>query len=296
MKWGKDRPQLETWLQRIAPHPRIVGSTPGQSYYLDPRRVIYDHELLLFAKGGSFEVVFNEERYELGSNSFIIIPPGRWHVSRGIESENVKRAWIHFDWIYDPRPVPELDLTYAPAEPEQNKYHYAPEFMPSAVMHGKIHNPQQIFSLQQRIQERFNTSQRASTRALVLELLLELLDPEGHSGAQNNVQISHALEIRNALDKIAHMPFDQAPAVREYLDDRGQSYDHQARIFKKAYAVTPLQYINALRIEQACNLLRDTSLTVSAIAEQLGYNDAVYFGRSFKKYSGLTPQGFRRQG
>ncbi len=291
------------WLDEINPHPRIVGTSGGQPNYIDPKRVIYDHELMLFGSGGSFVLTFDDGRqYEFGSNTFVIIPPGQWHVCRGIICEHVDRSWIHFDWTFDNRPVAELDMTYAPADPLPHLYHHAPDWVPSDLIHGSIANPESAFSLHRRISERFNFSKGArqkSSRALLLELLLQLLgDEQSEVSARpmdRKISPFNPFSIRDALDQYAQMSFGECPPIKLYLQDRGQSYDHQARTFKKSFGISPLQYVNSLRMEQAANLLHDTSMKVSEIAEQLGYDDLVYFGRIFKKIMGKSPQSWRKQ-
>ena len=61
--------------------------------------------------------------------------------------------------------------------------------------------------------------------------------------------------------------------------------------------MTPMQYQQALRIERSKDLLENSRLPVEAIAEQVGYQDRVAFGRLFKRLAGLTPAAYRqRQG
>ena len=61
------------------------------------------------------------------------------------------------------------------------------------------------------------------------------------------------------------------------------------RLFRKYASVSPVQYRNISRIERAKKLLENTSCTVSEIAATLGYEDAAYFCRAFKKITGKTP-------
>ena len=54
-----------------------------------------------------------------------------------------------------------------------------------------------------------------------------------------------------------------------------------------------MQYLKALRLEKACELLGTTYLSVKEIAVQVGLNDASHFVRDFKKVYGLTPTQHR---
>src|SRR5690606_23174045 len=51
---------------------------------------------------------------------------------------------------------------------------------------------------------------------------------------------------------------------------------------------------DALRRERAMVLLRESDLSISAIAHQLGFADATAFSRAFRRYSGTSPERARR--
>lgn len=63
--------------------------------------------------------------------------------------------------------------------------------------------------------------------------------------------------------------------------------------FKKCTGMTVLKYIQQLRIEEACDLLRSTDRKVVDIAQAVGYSDLKFFNRLFKSVTGLTPSAWR---
>ena len=65
--------------------------------------------------------------------------------------------------------------------------------------------------------------------------------------------------------------------------------------FKKELNVTPVSYIAMCRIKRAKQLLFDSDLTISQIAESCGYANAYYFSNAFKKSEGLSPSDFRKK-
>ena len=65
------------------------------------------------------------------------------------------------------------------------------------------------------------------------------------------------------------------------------------RRFSKATGMTPLDYVQALRLEEAKQLLETGDLPVEAIADEVGYQDTSFFGRLFRRKVGLTPQQYR---
>ncbi len=73
----------------------------------------------------------------------------------------------------------------------------------------------------------------------------------------------------------------------------GYSEGHLRRFFKQVNSVTPMQYLNNLRIENAKNLLLNTGLSVKEISEQCGFNSPFYFSTIFKAKLGRSPSRYR---
>ena len=71
------------------------------------------------------------------------------------------------------------------------------------------------------------------------------------------------------------------------------SPNYLVRKFHQSTGTSPLKYANALRIEKAKELLRDTSLSVTEIMERVGILDASYFSRLFRSITGYSPRAFR---
>ncbi len=76
----------------------------------------------------------------------------------------------------------------------------------------------------------------------------------------------------------------------------GYTADHFTRIFRAATGQSPKEFMIRQRMERARELLRDSSHTVTQIADLLGYADLGFFSRQFKEQVGTSPDGFRRRG
>ena len=63
-------------------------------------------------------------------------------------------------------------------------------------------------------------------------------------------------------------------------------------LFKEEYGITPLAYRNRLLLQKACLLLREGALSVTEIAETLGFETLAYFSRFFKKHMGVVPSRY----
>ncbi len=66
------------------------------------------------------------------------------------------------------------------------------------------------------------------------------------------------------------------------------------RSFQTGLQSTPIQYLNAYRLQRAKELLCTTDQPVSNVALSVGFDNIGYFDRIFKRANGITPQKFRK--
>ena len=66
------------------------------------------------------------------------------------------------------------------------------------------------------------------------------------------------------------------------------------RMFKKETGMTPVEYKNSIRTDQAKTMLRTEEYTVNEISNFLGFDSIYYFCRIFRKFTGMSPTEYRR--
>lgn len=82
----------------------------------------------------------------------------------------------------------------------------------------------------------------------------------------------------------------------ESLADQFQiSVSHFNRIFKQSFQVNCKEYITSVRVEKAKEYLTGSVLNVSEIGSMVGYPDANYFTKVFRKKTGMTPKEYRNE-
>jgi len=84
-------------------------------------------------------------------------------------------------------------------------------------------------------------------------------------------------------------------SMAEMATETGLSHRQLDRRFKKATGLSPQQYLIRVRIEQACQKLRETEADLSEIAIDLGFCDQSAFSAQFRKRMGMTPGSYRKQ-
>ena len=82
--------------------------------------------------------------------------------------------------------------------------------------------------------------------------------------------------------------------LQDAADEVHLSQSHFSTVFAQETGLTFTQYLTALRIGKAKELLEATEMRSSQIATEVGYNDSHYFSYLFKKNTGMTPSEYRK--
>ncbi len=118
----------------------------------------------------------------------------------------------------------------------------------------------------------------------------------------HTLSVSSRLQMENILDTniiqtgIQYMEehYYQRLNVAEIAAMCGVSISYFERIFKSYARVSPIKYINTLKIIHIKEMLQDNQLTLDEIAEKMEYCDSSYLCRLFKKMTGMTPKEYKK--
>jgi two-component system response regulator YesN len=105
--------------------------------------------------------------------------------------------------------------------------------------------------------------------------------------------ISPSREIAK-LQKYVQMNIHKKISLTEVADYLHLNPSYLSRLFKKTMGEGFIEYVTRLKMEQARELLMDTTKTVEQIAFDLGFDSKSYFIKTFKKYYGVPPIDLRR--
>ena len=120
--------------------------------------------------------------------------------------------------------------------------------------------------------------------ALVLEMLREIEVEEEES----KVKGSNMGQIAIALDYISKN-FDKNIKAGDLADLCSLSETHFRRLFESYINMSPLDYVNMVRIQKACEMIKKTNYSMETVAERCGFTTVTTFNRNFKKYLGTSP-------
>lgn len=133
---------------------------------------------------------------------------------------------------------------------------------------------------------------------------------EGYSRTLNALTDSLVYLIKDSIGEKNRHPF--TAGVRDFLSDNisnsllgmkdisafcGYDADYIRRAFKEDYGATPLEYLTFLRIDYSKKLLRNMkTYRISDVALLCGFSDPLYFSKTFKKHTGLSPKEYKKTG
>lgn len=103
-------------------------------------------------------------------------------------------------------------------------------------------------------------------------------------------RLSVALRARRYLQQHLAEPYD-LPRLAAVASTSERTL---LRHFMKTVGMSPLQFLHRLRAERACHLLEVSTLSLTAIAEQCGYQDMSAFRNLVRRHTGQTPGAHRR--
>ena len=107
----------------------------------------------------------------------------------------------------------------------------------------------------------------------------------------NNPQSDTIYQIAHYLNLNYNRPFDQSTCAKLFYINK----DYMCRKFKTTFQTNMVSYLNTLRIQHAKEFLSNPDIKAKDVAFLVGFNDEKYFFRQFRKFTGYTPNEYRKQ-
>lgn len=199
----------------------------------------------------------------------ILIPAYQLHSCSLTNKNHAKKYWIHFSM-------------------KKGSSDFFDDYsLPSVVQVSDIKSVSKIFletinasSLQEPIRS-------LKTSKGIFELVLLYL-----SKCDLLIEKSSESQIEQAVEFL-NVNYHENFTLEELAFKFGYTPNYFIKKFKNKTGYTPIKYLTEKKIEEAKKLLEFTDLSVSKIMERVGFLDAAYFSKVFKKALGYSPRNFR---
>lgn len=114
------------------------------------------------------------------------------------------------------------------------------------------------------------------------------------------LQSTHRKEAKNSAHTYVQKSIEYISAnysypitVEEIASYVGLSRSHLFRSFEDVLGLSPKEYLTDFRMKQACCLLENSGLSVTAVANSVGFDNGLYFSRTFRRKKGMPPTEYR---
>jgi len=97
-----------------------------------------------------------------------------------------------------------------------------------------------------------------------------------------------------AVKRYIDIHFKEALTLEQLADEAHMNKYYLSHAFKKEYGVSPIYYMTSCRIEESKYLLAETDLSLSQIAQLLGFSSLSYFSQVFRRTQEKSPMEYRQ--
>lgn len=113
-----------------------------------------------------------------------------------------------------------------------------------------------------------------------------------HGATTNNTQNSANSYVQKGIEFISSH-YSYPITVEDIASYVGLSRSQLFRSFESVLDQSPKEYLTGFRMKQACYLLEHSDLSVTAIANSIGFDNGLYFSKTFHKVKQMSPSEFR---
>lgn len=238
---------------------------------------VLDYYLMHIALSGKGNFDCRGRHYELERGDSFFIFPGELVKYAADEHDPWRYRWFAMTGEGVERMLESVGVT----RERPVRHHRRPERIARLIM-----------QMQQRFQRWDNRCDLLS-EACVRLILAEYREP-GQISGQHAPQDAVPKQVDQAIRWFT-LNYAQPTTIEAVADSLGYHRTHFSKLFKKYTGMSPLQFLTKIRMERAKQLLRKEPLTVEQVASSVGYTDALYFSRQFKRWHGMPPSDFRKQ-
>lgn len=113
-----------------------------------------------------------------------------------------------------------------------------------------------------------------------------------HGASKNSEQTTSASYVQKGIEYISSN-YSYNITVEDIADYVGLSRSHLFRSFETILGQSPKEYLTDFRMRHACYLLEHSNLSITAIANSIGFDNSLYFSKTFHKFKGMAPKEYR---
>lgn len=263
--------------QQLAQHPLSRDLYPiAFGHYVQAKghhitRPHHTDYLLIFCHEGAGDVVTASYHGRLQTGDLLLLPRGIAHTYQADTQQPWSIYWCHFNGAAAPALMDFLGL-----QPQQ---------LTLSLQRWQALLPD-VTALLNLQQHRLTLANMLQAAALLRKICVQLPLLTKQSKAASAFDPAQLL--RFLTDNL-----HRSLSLADMAAVTGLSTYHFSKKFRAHTGTSPTKFFNELKVQHACRLLDNTTLSIRHIAQAVGIDDAYYFSRLFKKTMGVAPQLYR---
>lgn len=250
----------------------IASSRYGGDWHSVPHT--HSHTELFFIVSGKGQFLIQDQIFPVGINNLVIINPNVLHTEDSLNAQPLEYIVLGIEGI-------EL------ANDENSNGQFSIlDHMESVEISGCLRN---IL----REMEQKNTGYEDVCQAYMEILIIRLMRSTTLS-VPSEPQISSGNRQCAAVRRYIDLHFKEPLTLEQLAEESHMNKYYLSHAFKREYGTSPINYMISRRIEESKYLLAETDLSMTQIAQLLGFSSLSYFSQVFRRTQSVSPLEYRQ--
>lgn len=249
----------------------ITNYEPYRNHVVIGRVAQSPENRIIYVKQGMAEIRFNLKTVNMTTRKLVIIPKDTTITVNEMSDIYTPMAFAFSGDSYRgivPYQMQEIDLSAKNAE----------------VVEGYFHLVSAVLSMSEETQD---------SVVLLLRSLLTLIQ-SSHLGHKVEPTDRKAIQMNDFLTILNTHYSPNQRNVRFYAELMGLSENHLSTVVRSVSGKTVMDWVNIKTVMEVNLLLNDVSIPIADIAERMGFSSAAQFDHYYKRQTGDTPNGYRK--
>ena len=249
----------------------IASAKYGGDWHSVPHT--HNHVELFYIIGGKGQFLINDELYPVNTNHLVIINPNVTHTEVSLNAQPLEYIVLGVDGI-------ELSINDT-----SNGQFCILDHFESLDIASCLRNILREMEMKQPGYE--------DVCQAYMEILIIRLMRSTSLSVPSEPQISSGNRQCAAVRRYIDLHFKEPLTLEQLAEESHMNKYYLSHAFKREYGVSPINYMISRRIEESKYLLAETDLSMSQIAQLLGFSSLSYFSQVFRKTQAVTPMEYR---
>ena len=234
----------------------------------------HNHMELFYIVGGKGQFLIEDQLYPVNANNLVIINPNVPHTEVSLNAQPLEYIVLGIDGI-------EL----VTGETSNGQFNILDHFE-SVEVSSCLRNILREMELKN---TGYEDICQAYMEILIIRLMrsIELAVPTDPQLGIGNRQCA-------AVKRYIDLHFKESLTLEHLAEEAHMNKYYLSHTFKREYGISPINYMISKRIEESKYLLAETDLSLSQIAQLLGFSSLSYFSQVFRRTQSVSPMEYRQ--